>query len=66
MAQQNCLDCGDWVVVVFLFAFAATGAAFCFLHPDTINFGAWIGTLGILSGTFHWLRIKDQKQADAA
>lgn len=62
---RNCLDCGDWIVVVFLFAFAATGATYVFGHPSDINFATWIGVLGIAGGIFHWLRIKDQKIEDA-
>lgn len=60
-----CLDCGDWVVVVFLFAFAATGAVYIFLHPDPIVFGTWIGVLGVAGGIFHWIRVRDQKTGDA-
>lgn len=62
---RNCLDCGDWVVVVFLFSFAAAGATYCFLARSDLAFGAWTGTLGILCGAFHWIRVKDQKIADA-
>lgn len=63
---QNCLDCGDWVVVVFLFAFAATGAVYCFDHPSDMNFGVWTGLMTVAGGIFHGLRVHDQKTADAA
>ena len=62
---KPCLDCGDWVVVAFLFAFSATGAAYIFGHPSDVNFVTWTGVLGVAGGVFHWLRVRDQKQADA-
>ena len=60
------MDVGDWMVVAFLFAFAAIGAAYIFAHPSRAVFGLWIGTLATSGGIFHWLRIRDSKQADAA
>lgn len=62
---KPCLDCGDWIVVIFLFAFAATGAVYMFKHPSDVNFAAWLGILGVAGGVFHWIRVKDQKVADA-
>ena len=59
------LDVGDWVVIAFLFAFAITGAVYVFRHPSEINFAAWIGTLSVSGGVFHWLRVRDSKQVDA-
>ncbi len=63
--MKPCLDCGDWVVVIFLFAFAITGAAYIFTHPSDGNFMTWIGVLGVAGGIFHWLRIHDSKTSDA-
>jgi hypothetical protein len=60
------VDCGDWLVVGFIFAFATVGGVYLFVHPSDMNFGAWLGVLGVAGGIFHWLRVKDQKQADAA
>lgn len=62
---KPCLDCGDWIVVTFLFAFAATGAVYMFKHPSDVNFAAWLAILATAGGIFHWLRVKDQKVADA-
>lgn len=61
----QCMDCGDWVVVTFIFSFAAAGFAYCLLHPSEATFLGWLGLAGVLTGTFHWLRVKDQKTADA-
>jgi len=60
----HCLDCGDWLVVAFLFAFAATGAVYIFKNPSIAVFTAWTGTLTISGGIFHWVRVKDQKEPD--
>jgi hypothetical protein len=59
------LDAGDWVVITFIFGFAIAGAVYVFRHPSEVNFGAWIGTLSVSGGIFHWLRVRDSKQADA-
>lgn len=60
-----CLDCGDWIVVVFLFAFAASGAVYLFKHPSDMNFAAWLGLMTVAGGIFHGLRVHDQKVGDA-
>ena len=62
---KPCLDCGDWIVVLFLFAFATAGAVWIFKHPSAEAFGLWTGTLATSGAVFHWLRVHDQKQADA-
>ena len=59
------LDLGDWIIVAFLFGFAATGAVYTFKHPDPMAFTAWAGTLSASGGMFHWLRVRDSKQPDA-
>ena len=59
------MDCGDWIVVVFLFAFAITGAVYMFKHPSDLNFGVWTGLLTIAGGIFHWIRVRDSKVPDA-
>lgn len=67
MAEEKaspCLDCGDWIVVGFLFAFAITGAVYIFRYPSDMNFMAWIGVLGVAGGIFHWIRVRDQKIED--
>lgn len=62
--MKPCLDCGDWIVVAFLFAFAITGAVYLFKHPSIEAYIAWLGILATAGGIFHWLRVKDQKVAD--
>lgn len=62
---QHCLDCGDWIVVAFMFAFATVSAVYLFRFHGTAEFGIFTGTLATFGCVFHWLRVKDQKQADA-
>lgn len=64
-SSPNCLDCGDWIVVAFLFAFATVGGVYVFSHPDPVSFTAYTGTLGVSGSVFHWLRVRDQKIPDA-
>ena len=59
------LDLGDAIVVVFIFAFAATGAVYMFKHPSDVYSVAWLGVLATSGGIFHWLRVRDSKQPDA-
>ena len=63
--MKPCLDCGDWIVVAFLLAFAVTGAVYIFTHPSDANFMTWIGVLGVAGGIFHWIRVRDSKMPDA-
>lgn len=65
MEKQNCLDCGDRIVIAFLTTFAALGATYLFRHPSDMNFATWMGLATIANGIFHGLRVHDQKQADA-
>lgn len=62
----NSLDRGDYIVIAFIFSFSITGAVYLFRHPSDMNFAAWLGVLTVAGGIFHWLRVKDQKQADVA
>jgi hypothetical protein len=61
----HCLDCGDWIVVAFLFLFATGAFAYLFKHPSDVGITAVCGTLATFGCVFHWLRVKDQKVADA-
>ena len=59
------MDCGDWIVVAFLVAFTTVGAVYLFKHASDLNYAAFLGLATIANGTFHWLRVKYQKVADA-
>lgn len=61
----QCMDCTDWIVVAFVFSFAAAGFVYCEQHPSDIVFPAWLGIAGVLIGAFHFLRVRDQKIPDA-
>lgn len=55
----------DWIVIVLMADIQLAATVFIFLHPDGINFATWATLAGTLTGAYHWMVIRDQKQADA-
>ena len=59
------MDTRDWVVIGLMAAIQVAATVFVFKHPDPVNFGTWAGLCGTLTGAYHWMVIRDSKQADA-
>jgi heme/copper-type cytochrome/quinol oxidase subunit 4 len=60
------MDIRDWIVIGLMAAIQIAATVFVFLHPDAVNFATWATVCGTLTTAYHWLVIRDSKQADAA
>jgi len=59
------MEVRDWIVIGLMAGIQLAATVFLFKHPDAINFGTWATVTATLTGSYHWLVIRDQKQADA-
>lgn len=60
------MDFRDWFILGHINLAGAAATVFLFKHPDTVNFVTWAGMLSTVIGFYHWMVIRDSKQADAA
>ena len=40
-------------------------SVFVFKHPDVVNFATWATVAGTLTGFYHYVIFRDQKETDA-
>jgi hypothetical protein len=59
------MDFRDWFVVGLIISVALFGAIFVAKHPDPLNFATFATLIGTLTGFYHFMVIRDSKQADA-
>lgn len=59
------MDFRDWFVVAMIVLIGVAATVFLFKHPEAVNFATWATIVGTLSTLYHFLVIKDSKQADA-
>jgi len=52
-------------VVGLIISVALFGAIFVAKHPDPLNFATFATLIGTLTGFYHFMVIRDSKQADA-
>jgi hypothetical protein len=59
------MDIRDWTVICLMAAIEVAAIAFVFKHPDVANFVTFSTLSGALISGYHWMAIRDDKQADA-
>jgi hypothetical protein len=59
------MDARDWFVLGVVTAIWLAGTAYLFLYPSPEVFAAWGALATTMIGAYHWLVIKDSKEADA-
>lgn len=59
------MDTRDWVIIALMANIQIVASIFVFKHPDAVNFATWATVAGTLTGAYHWMVIRDSKQADA-
>lgn len=59
------MDTRDWVVIGLMATIQLAATVFLFKKPDPVNFATWATVCGTLTGAYHWMVIRDSKQADA-
>lgn len=59
------LDFSDWFVMAGITAILISGTMFIYLHPSEVNFATWAGLMVTVTGVYHWLDIRDDKEKDA-
>ncbi len=59
------MDVRDWFLVVLHAVIWVAGTVFIFKHPSEVNFGVWGTLAATMTGAYHYLVIRDSKQADA-
>lgn len=59
------MDVRDWIVIGLMAGIQVAATVFIFEHPDAVNFATWATVCGTLATAYHWLVIRDSKQADA-
>jgi hypothetical protein len=58
-------DFSDWFVLAHVNAAAVAATIFLFLYPVPTNFITWGTFMAALFSAYHWMLIRDAKQADA-
>ena len=59
------MDTRDWIVIGLMGLIQGAATVFVFKHPDAMNFATWATVCGTLVTAYHWIVVKDSKQADA-
>jgi uncharacterized membrane protein len=59
------MDTRDWVVIILMAIIEIAGIVFIFKHPEIANFVTFGTMMGALISAYHWMVIRDSKQADA-
>jgi hypothetical protein len=59
------MDIRDWFLMGSIGLLQVAATVFLFYKPTTENFVTWAGIAATLSGTYHWLVIRDSKMQDA-
>lgn len=59
------MDFKDWFVVFLIVAIEAVATVFLFLVRSPAVFVTWAGVTTTTTGLYHFLVIRDSKQADA-
>jgi O-antigen/teichoic acid export membrane protein len=60
------MEVRDWIVIALMASIQLAATVFVFVHPDSMNFATWATVVGGLVTAYHWIVIRDSKQADAA
>lgn len=58
-------DIRDWTVMGVVTSMWIASTIFLFIHATETNFGVWASLGSVMTGTYHWLNIHDQKTPDA-
>jgi membrane protease YdiL (CAAX protease family) len=58
------LDVRDWLVMCIVTCAWLASTVFLFLHPDPANFATWAALGATMTGAYHWICYRDQKEAD--
>jgi hypothetical protein len=59
------MDTRDWIVIGLMAGIQIAATVFVFKHPEAMNFATWATVVGGLTSAYHWMVIRDSKQADA-
>lgn len=57
-------DLDDWIIMALVVAILVAGTIYIFIHDSDMVFGSWCGLVVTVTGVFHWLRIRDDKETD--
>jgi hypothetical protein len=58
-------DTADWVILGLVSAAWVIATVYLFRYHSEPNFVTWSGFSATIVSAYHWLRIRDSKQADA-
>jgi hypothetical protein len=58
------MDVRDWVVIALTAIIEMAGIVFVFKHPEVANFVTFSTLSGAIISGYHWMVIRDDKQAD--
>jgi hypothetical protein len=59
------MDTRDWVVIGLMGVIQLAGTIYLFVDRSPVNFVTWGTLCGTLISAYHWMVIRDSKQADA-
>ncbi len=57
-------DLRDRLVMLIVTLILAVGTIYVFVHPTDMNFTTWAGLVVTITGVYHWLNIRDDKEKD--
>lgn len=58
-------DNRDWFIMGTISAAWTAATVYMFVHPSPATFCAWCGLCATMTGAYHYLNVRDQKEADA-
>lgn len=58
-------DLDDWIIMALVVLIMLAGTVYLFLHPAAAVFAAWCGLVTTVTGVFHFMRVKDDKEKDS-
>jgi len=65
MALVNKNDCRDWFVMGTIAAAWTAATVYLFKFHSEVTFAAWCGLCENMVGAYHYINVRDQKEADA-
>jgi hypothetical protein len=58
-------DLRDHLVMTIVTGAWVISTWFLWEHPTDVNFATWAGFGATMTGTYHWLNLRDDKEKDA-